>query len=188
MKKPKLVFVCWVASAVSALAVTPSNVVDEEQVLRMFSEDKRRARRAYRVYMGQVKALGSEEVYATVDQRILGDERFVKELAAKTGKGEIGGKRRHGYTLSQIGEAVEEVCGITIRQLRDKGRDEGLGSGRRVMSLAAKDYGYRGQEIAEYLQRDPSVITRYLKEGGKFEVEAERVHELLLKRVVNKQV
>jgi len=178
----------WSSHGVYAGGEGGSGLVDEEQVLRMFSEDKRRARRAYRVYMGQVKALGSEEVYATVDQRILGDERFVKELAAKTGNGKIGGKRRHGYTLSQIGEAVEEVCGITIRQLRDKGRDEGLGSGRRVMSLAAKDYGYRGQEIAEYLQRDPSVITRYLKEGGKFEAEAERVHELLLKRVVNKQV
>ena len=26
-----------------------------------------------------------------------------------------------------------------------------------------------GQEIAEYLQRDPAVITRYLKDGGKFD-------------------
>ena len=37
-----------------------------------------------------------------------------------------------------------------------------------MMSLVAKEFGYRGQEIAEYLLRDASVIMR---EEGKRDVQ-----------------
>ena len=47
------------------------------------------------------------------------------------------------------------------------------------MSLVAKDYGYKGQEIAGYLGRDPSVITSHLREREKFESEVEKLHEIL---------
>ena len=74
---------------------------------------------------------------------------------------------------------MEEVYGASLGQLREKGREEGLRSGRKMMSLVAKEYGYKGQEIAEYLRRDPAVITRYLREGKRFEVEVEGVHKRL---------
>jgi len=45
------------------------------------------------------------------------------------------------------------------------------------------------KEIAEYLRRDPAVITRYSKEGKRLESEIEKVHEALKKtKKVNKQV
>ena len=74
-----------------------------------------------------------------------------------------------------------------LGQLREKGREESLRKGRRVMSLVAKEYGYKGQEIAEHLWRDPSVITRYLKEGDRLRREVEGVHAILHKNS-NKQV
>lgn len=46
-------------------------VVDTGRVLGMLSGDVRRARRAYREYMGEKAVLSHDEVYATVDQRIL---------------------------------------------------------------------------------------------------------------------
>lgn len=52
-----------------------------------------------------------------------------------------------------------EAHGISLGQLRGKGRARDLGWGRKVMTLVAKEYGYKGQEIAGYLFRDPSVIT-----------------------------
>jgi hypothetical protein len=74
-----------------------------------------------------------------------------------------------------------------LGQLMEKGRDEGLVSGR--MSLVAMEYGYKGQEIAGYLRRDPAGITRYLKEGKILEGEIEKVHEALRKtKKVNKLV
>jgi hypothetical protein len=75
----------------------------------------------------------------------------------------------------------------SLGQLREKGRGEGFGQGRRVMSVVAKEYGYKGQEIAGYLWRDPSVITRYLKEGSKLASEVENVYAIL-QQDSNKQV
>jgi putative transposase len=64
-------------------------VVDTDQVLRMFSDNKGRARRAYRLYMREREGIRREEVYATVDQRVLGGERFVGEVMEKTGRKEL---------------------------------------------------------------------------------------------------
>lgn len=162
-------------------------MVDTELVLKMFSEDLKKARRPYREYMGQKEVLRREEVYATVDQRILGDEGFVEKVIAKTGRRDVRGRRKHAHRLSEIGKTVEEVYRIRLGQLRGKGRARDLGRGRKVMTLVAKEYGYKGQEIAGYLFRDPSVITRYLKEASEFAGEVESVHALLRKNS-NKQV
>ena len=157
-------------------------VVDTDQVLRMFSDNKGRARRAYRLYMREREGIRREEVYATVDQRVLGGERFVGEVMEKTGRKELQGRRRHEYTLVEIAGAVERVYGLSLRQLREKGKGEVIQSGRRVLSLVGKEYGYKGREIAEYLRKDPAVITRYLREGKRFEADIERVHENLKKQ------
>jgi REP element-mobilizing transposase RayT len=158
-------------------------VVDTEQVLGMFSEEKGRAGRAYRLYMGEKKeTMRREEVYATVDQRVLGDERFVEKVKERSGRRELWGRRRHEYTLMEIGEAVERVYGTSLRQLREKGKGEGVQTGRRVLSLVGREYGYKGGEIGEYLRKDPSVVTRYLKEARRFEGDIKRVHEDLKKQ------
>jgi hypothetical protein len=52
--------------------------------------------------------------------------------------------------------------------------------------MVAKDYVYRGQELAVYLWRDPSAITRYLKEGNRLGSEVENVHAKLRRIAINK--
>jgi putative transposase len=164
-------------------------IVDTDPVLRMFSEDRRRARRRYQIYMTEGEGVKRGDVYSTVSQRVLGGEQFVKEVLMRTGRREVWGKRRHEYTLLEIGGAVEGVYGVTLRQLKEKGKEGGVVTGRKVMSLVAREYGYKGQEIAEYLRRDPAVITRHLREGERLEGEVEKVHESLKKsKKVNKQV
>jgi putative transposase len=164
-------------------------IVDTEQVLKMFSEDRGRSRRLYRDYMEEGEKIKREDVYSTVSQRVLGGEEFVKEVLMKTGRAEVWGKKRHEYTLLEIGGAVDDVYGVTLRQLREKSKEEGIVIVRKVMSLVAREYGYKGQQIAEFLRRDPAVITRYLKEGKRLEGEVEKVHEVLKRtKKVNKQV
>jgi len=106
---------------------------------------------------------------------------------ARTGKLDVRGRRKHAYGFPDIAKAVEELYGITLVQLRGKGKGEELGRGRRLMSLVAKEYGYKGQEVAGYLWRDPSVITRYLREGSRLGSEVEKVHGKLRENS-NKQV
>ncbi len=156
-------------------------LVDTEQVWGMFSGDKGRARRAYRLYMGEKGGLRREAVYATVDQRVLGGEGFVEKVKERIGGGGLRGRRRHEYTLVEIGGAVERVCGRRLRQLREKGKDEVIQAGRRVLSFVGREYGYKGREIAEYLRKDPSVVTRYLREGRRVEAEIKKVHDHLKK-------
>jgi REP element-mobilizing transposase RayT len=162
-------------------------IVDSEPVLKIFGEDRRKATRAYREYIEEKGMLRREDVYATVDQRIVGDERFVEEVKTRTGRSVVPGKRRYLYTLPEIAKAVEEMYAVSLEQLRVKGRGEESGCGRKLMSLVAKEYGYKGQEVAEYLWRDPSVITRYLEEGNRLWSEVENVHAKLLENR-NKQV
>ena len=131
--------------------------------------------------------LRREDVYATVDQRIVGDERFVEEVKKRTGRSVVPGKRRYLYTLPEIAKAVEEMYAVSLKQLRSKGRGEESGRGRRLISLVAKEYGYKGQALAGYLWRDPSVITRYLEEENRLGSEVENVHAKLIENR-NKQV
>jgi putative transposase len=47
-------------------------IVDTDQVLRMFSEDKQRARKLYSAYMSNSQIVRKEDIYNTIGQRILG--------------------------------------------------------------------------------------------------------------------
>jgi putative transposase len=166
------------------------DIVDTDQVLRMFSEDKSQARKLYRAYIDDGTSVKKQDIYGTIGQRILGDEQFVETVMERIEGGIEGKKRWHGYSFEEITKAVEHMSGTTLRQLRDKSRGRNILTGRKLASLAAKGYGYKGKEIAAYLRKDPSVITRYLKEGERFRVELEQVLKTLSgkKAICNKQV
>jgi REP element-mobilizing transposase RayT len=177
----------WSSHGYYAEQTKNKSIVDTDFILNLFSRDKKKARRSYLEYMRAEGILTREEVYATVDQRIIGDEKFVEKVIQKTGRKELGGRRKHGHTLLEIVKATEETFGISLGGLREKKRGENLRLGRRVISIVAREYGYKGQEISEYLRRDPSVITRYLQEGSRLISEVDKVH-VILRRYSNKQV
>lgn len=157
------------------------SIVDIDQVLRIFSEDKTKARRLYRACIADGTNIKKEDLYRTVDQRILGDERFVEEVTGKTEGGIEQKRRRHEYSLEEISKKVEQIFGITIRQLREKCKDRSISMGRKLMSFAAKEYGYKGKEIAKYMRKDPVAITKYLKERSNFIKEVEDICDSLRK-------
>jgi len=155
------------------------NIVDTDQVLRMFSEDKQRARKLYSAYMSDGPIVKKEDVYNTIGQRILGSEEFLERVIEKC-NGELKKeKRKRGYTLYEIAKGVEKLCGVTLKQIRERSKSENITLGRRLLSLIAKEYGYRGKEIGQYIRKDPAVITRDLKEKGKLEKEMEKVIEVI---------
>lgn len=155
------------------------DIVDTDQVLRMFSEDKTIARRLYKSYIGDGSPVDKEDIYRTIDQRVLGDERFLDRVMEKT-EMEVGKIRREReYTLPEIARGIAEAQGITLDQIREKSKDRHTLAGRKLFSLVSKEYGYKGKEIAEYIRKDPAVITRYLKEKGNYEGEVEKVIKTL---------
>jgi putative transposase len=165
------------------------NAVDTEQVLRMFSEEKSQARRLYKDFMRDGININKEDIYRTVDQRILGDESFVEKISDKTEERIKEKRKKHEHSLEEIAKAIEAVLGITIKQMREKGKDREISLGRKLMGLAAHEYGYKGRDVAKYLRKDPAIITRYLKERNNLTKETGQIFRLLNGNTnVNRQV
>ena len=79
--------------------------------------------------------------------------------------------------------------GTTLKQLREKSKNRGILTVRKLASLAAREFGYKDKEIAFCLQKDPSVIIRYLKEGENLKADIERALYMLSdKSIYKKQV
>lgn len=165
------------------------DIIETNQVLRIFSENKTRARRLYREYIGDGISIKKDAVYKTVDQRILGDEEFVEQVIDNIDAGIKDKKKRHEYSLDQIAGVIEQAFIITLKQLREKSKDREISLGRKLMSIVANEYGFKGKDVAQYLRKDPSVITRYLKEKNHLREEMEKLLKLLKESSnVNKQV
>jgi chromosomal replication initiation ATPase DnaA len=127
----------------------------------MFSESKIRARKDYRVFMADEVHTKKEDVYTTIDQRIQGDEEFVDRIRERY-DGDIKKERKKkAYSLLGIAMAVERRFGVTLEQLRSPSKGRQIMIGRRVFSLAAREYGYKGIEIATFLEKEPSSVTKY---------------------------
>jgi len=110
-----------------------------------------------------------------------------------SGKGGISiepGRRERQYSLSQIASAIEDVYGVTLQQMREKGKDRRITLSRKLLSLVAHEYGYRGKEVAVYIRKDPALITRHSKQMKELEKEVQQVLSRLTVRRsnVNSQV
>jgi putative transposase len=151
------------------------SILDEDQVLRMFSEYKGRARQLYQEYISDGIAVKREDIYTTIDKRILGDERFIDHVMGKCETLVEPGRKEREYSLPAVAAAIGEVFGVTLNQMRQKGKDRGITHCRKLLSLVANEYGYRGREIAKYMGKDPALITRYIKVKEELKKDAERV-------------
>jgi len=150
-------------------------LVDTEPILRMFSEHKGRARKYYEAFMNDGISVEKEDIYAIIDQRLLGDEKFIEHVTQKY-EGEIRKERKKKeYTLSQMATAIEKICHITLEDLRSWSRRPEVLRGRRVISLTAREYAYTGGEIAAYLKKDPAAVTGYLRQGADLKEEVDKV-------------
>jgi len=165
-------------------------LTDTDQVLRMFSENKSSARRLYKAYMGFPASVKKKDIYSTIDQRILGDDKFLDKIREHYDAEKIEGKRTKEYTLKEIARGVEKAFGVSLEEIRGKKKDRKILKGRQLLSSIAKEYGYRGKEIAKYMQKDDSVITRYLREKVGLKESINKVMEELRdwNHNVNKQV
>jgi REP element-mobilizing transposase RayT len=141
----------------------PLSLVDVDQVLRMFSDNKARARKHYYAFMDDGEVIDKNSVYATVDQRVQGDEEFVDRVLEKYDGNIKKEPKKKEYTLSAISRAVEAHFAVSLDRLRSSAKEHAIMRARRVLTMAAKAYGYRGRDIAEYLKKDPASVSGYLQ-------------------------
>ena len=161
-------------------------IVHTEKVLKLFSHNKAAAKKLHRSYMedGAVE-IAKKDVYAAVDQRILGDEKFVERVAENiSGKIEVRKKAR-AYSLPDIATAIEGIYGIGLKEIRESSKARRLTAAKKMISLVASEYGYKNKEVADYTGKDPMVVTRHLKERASLTGEIEHVIAYLKGRITN---
>jgi len=142
-------------------------VVDTDQVLRMFSENKGRASRLYHAFMEETGGLKKEDVYAVIDQRVQGSNEFAEAVFKRIEEKPV--KRwRKDYPLERIAAAVTALKGISGDELRSPARARALSTARCLFSLTAKLHGYKGVEIAAYLEKEPASLAEYDKKRDDF--------------------
>jgi len=153
----------WSSDLAYRSRIKPDDLIDTETVLRLFSENRSRARQKYEEFMDDGITVKKQDVYATVDQRLLGDDQFVDRVAAEYGNPVKKERRKREYELPRLAKAVARAGGITAEDLRGSGRLREIVQGRATFVALAKSYGYRGTEIAMYLRKDPTAVTQYAR-------------------------
>lgn len=68
--------------------------------------------------------------------------------------------------MPEIVRAVTHQTGVTLEQLRSASKEMQVMIGRRLFTLTANAYGYKGLEIADYLKKEPSSVTKYARGDG----------------------
>lgn len=161
----------------------PEGVADTQMVLRMFGEEWGRAVNGYRDFMGQ-EGISRKELEKTVDQRILGDEEFARNILERKAEVILPKKRKHDFGLDEIALAIRQLCGIDGDELTRKGRSSDSLKARSLFCRVAKEYGYKGVEIGWFLGRDPGAISKYLRKAEGWEEELKRAAEILEKGAI----
>lgn len=142
----------------------PLSLVDTDQVLRIFSESKTRARKHYVDFMSDAATMKKNEVYATIDQRLQGDEGFIDDVQKRCDQEIKKERKKQEYSLPAISNVIKQKYEITLDELRSSGKEKRVMLARRVLTQTANAYGHRGKEIALYLRKDPASVTGYLRE------------------------
>lgn len=148
----------------------PLSVVDTDQVLRMFSENKSRARMKYREFMKENEGFERREVYTTIDQRLKGDDEFVERVLKQHDTAPVNWKL-HRPALEAISQIIEKRYEVSTAELRSSSKIRTLNLARRVFSIVAAQAGYRAVEIGRYLEKEPTIVTFSLR--GKDSVEGD---------------
>jgi hypothetical protein len=149
------------------------SLVDTDNVLRMFSESKHRAKRLYREFMHESDDLNADEVYAVTDQRVQGSDEFVERVLAE--REEEGTIKKKSYSFDAIARAVERHEGVTPEELRSGTRVRHVAKARKVFSLVARSMGYAVKDVAVYLSVDGAAVSGYEPERAKLASEVKKV-------------
>ncbi|MGH8614750.1 MAG: hypothetical protein ACREYF_22660, partial [Gammaproteobacteria bacterium] len=136
--------------------------VDTALVLERFGSRLGRTREGYLRFIEEGGSQGHEKrYYETVDQRFLGDERFVEEVGKKVGEDrEVEPKIRRVRFLALL-NAIAEQHGTEAKTLVEAGRQRRWVRTRSMLVYMARECcGMTVKELGKRLNRDPSIISR----------------------------
>jgi putative transposase len=136
--------------------------VSTSAVLESFHRQVGPARQAYRRFMLDGLSQGHQErFYETVDQGVLGDERFLKTVAKQTGSTQMRVPRPPRVAFGPLLKAVATVYAVTPREILAPGRQRALVPARAMLVFLAREWSrLTTSDLGQRLQRDPSMVSR----------------------------
>lgn len=163
------------------------DLIEADFVLNLLDPRKTSAIRRYQDFMDDSTCAEREEIYGTVDQRFLGDGSFVEAIVDRT-RSEIRNKRMpRKHSLADIMAVVETITGVTEKEIRSKGKLQDISRARVLFCHAARGFSYKVNEIADFLGKDPSAISKHHARGEEMKDDAESLMQALESRKVNNQ-
>ena len=128
-------------------------------VLKQFGSLLRVAQRGYLGFMKEGVGQGHVvRFYQTVEQRFLGDERFVEEVENKKRERE---PAKIKVKFPRLVEGVASVYGVEAGRLLGTERKRSWVEPRSLLVYAAREWcGIKTRVLAEHLNRDASMISR----------------------------
>lgn len=135
--------------------------VETKLVLSQLGTSAKQASKAYREFIDDGRGLGHEaRYYETVDQRFLGDETFIERVVERAPQVEIRPEGRK-VRFEKLLEAVATVHDCGGKELIAAGRQRALSRPRAQLAYLAREWGaMKATEIARWLHRDPSMVSR----------------------------
>jgi putative transposase len=157
-------------------------LVDPDFVLGLFAKRRSAAVKRYVAFMTDGIAVDRDEIYGTIDSRVLGGEHFVAAIRDLSPKVIEEAKRSRGYSLEALAAAIEAAGGATVERMRSGTRARDICAYRRLLSRLAREQGYRNKDLAAFFGRDPASVTKYLSCNGQWPDNIERKILAALKR------
>ena len=135
--------------------------VDTKLVLNQLGNPVSQAYKAYRKFIQAGRGLGHDHrYYQAIDQRFLGDEKFIGQIAKRAPKGEIrpGGRK---LRFEKLLPAVAQVHGCGVNNLTAAGRQRAWAKPRAQLAYLARVWcAMKAIEISRRLHRDASMVSR----------------------------
>ena len=139
--------------------------VDTDLILGQLGNSAAQVLKAYRKFIEDGQGLGHEQrYYQAADQRFLGDEKFIEQIAERAPQAEIrpGGRR---IRFEELLHAVAQVHGCETKDLTAPGRQRAWAKPRAQLAYLAREWcGMKTIEIARRLHRDASMVSRLCAE------------------------
>lgn len=150
----------------SYLKKSGNSLLDEDALLRLFSEHKGSARRLYRKFVDMAIGEGSDpEYYGGTDYRLLGDELFRDEVMSRLDESVEEYSMMKRERIEDIALVVSQEMKVSIGDIKGRCESRPISLARAVLMVAAVESGHKGKDIAAYLMRDPATVSRRLKDS-----------------------
>ncbi|MDH5195582.1 MAG: hypothetical protein OEW32_17995 [Nitrospira sp.] len=157
--------------------------VETSTVLESFHRQVGPARQAYRRFMLAGLSQGHQKrFYETVDQAVLGDERFLYSIAKRRGSIHTRTPRSPRVGFGPLLKAVAAVHRITPRAILEPGRQRALVPARAMLVFLAREWSrLTTSDLGKRLQRDPSMVSRL---AGAYAAQRDAAGEAQVRRLL----